>query len=117
MQQYIRRRVLENQLFARSPRKFPLLPKKGAHSQFAKWKKEQWRNILWTDETKIVLFDGTGNRQYFRRPQNTAYKTQYTQKPVKHAGGNMGLFFLQRSWSDTSIQGYYGQNYLFQDHG
>lgn len=32
------------------------------------WPKEKWRNILWTDKSKIVLFGGTGTREYVRRP-------------------------------------------------
>ncbi|KAI3361287.1 hypothetical protein L3Q82_013469 [Scortum barcoo] len=59
----IRRRLCEANLSARSPRKVPLLNKKKdalKRIRFAKehtnWSKEKWRNILWTDESKIVLF-------------------------------------------------------------
>jgi Transposase len=63
---------MENKLLARSPRKVPLLTKKhvAARIKFAKehakWPVEKLRNILWTDESKIVLFGGTGSRQYVR---------------------------------------------------
>ena len=30
--------------------------------------KEKWRNILWTDGSKIALFGSSGHRQYIRRP-------------------------------------------------
>jgi len=28
------------------------------------WHVEKWRNILWSDESKIVLFGGKGSRSY-----------------------------------------------------
>lgn len=94
----IHRRLLENKLFARSPRKVPLLTKKHlqARIKFAKshadWPATKWRNILWTDESKIVLFGGTGSRQYVRRPPNTEYLPQYTVKTVKHGGAKVNVW-------------------------
>jgi len=44
----------------------------------------KWRNILWTDENKIVIFRSSGYRQYIRRPQGAEFKSQYTVKTVKH---------------------------------
>lgn len=88
----VRRRLIEQNLYARSPRKVPLLTQKhvDARLKFAKshmdWPPQKWRNILWTDESKIVLFGGTGSRQYVRRPPNTEYQPQYTTKTVKHGG-------------------------------
>uniref|UniRef100_A0A3Q3IHN1 Transposase Tc1-like domain-containing protein n=1 Tax=Monopterus albus TaxID=43700 RepID=A0A3Q3IHN1_MONAL len=56
----VRRRLCEANLFSRIPRKVPLLKKRHVQKrlQFAKehinWPKEKWRNILWTDESKIT---------------------------------------------------------------
>lgn len=101
----IRRRLLEHNLSARSPRKVPMLTKKhvAARLKFARshanWPAEKWRNILWTDETKIVLFGGTGSRQYVRRPENSEFKPRYTIKTVKHGGAKV------MAWGSFSYAG------------
>jgi len=90
--QTLRRRLRENNLFARSPRKVPLLTQKHivARMEFAKvhkdWPVNKWRNILWTDESKIVMFGGTGSREYVRRPPNQEFRPKFTKKTVKHGG-------------------------------
>ncbi|KAJ8349552.1 hypothetical protein SKAU_G00246820 [Synaphobranchus kaupii] len=107
----VRRRLIEAKLSARSPRKAPLLKKWHVQNRlkFAKehinWPKKKWRNILWTDESKTVLFGYSGRRQYIRRPPGTEFKPQYTVKTVKHGGKKnhgMGMFFILRCWAYLS---------------
>lgn len=94
----IRRRLTEAGLRANSPRKVPLLKKVHVRKRldFVKsrvdWPVEKWRNILWTDESKIVLYGTPGTRKYVRRPPNTAYKPQYTIKTVKHGGAKINIW-------------------------
>uniref|UniRef100_A0A3Q3VY81 Transposase Tc1-like domain-containing protein n=1 Tax=Mola mola TaxID=94237 RepID=A0A3Q3VY81_MOLML len=77
----VRRRLCEANLFTRIPRKVPLLKKRHVQKrlQFAKehinWPKEKWRNILWTDESKVVLFGSKGRRQFVRRPSSNCHST------------------------------------------
>ena len=94
----IRRRLCEVNLPARSPRKVPLLKKRHVQKrlEFAKehidWPEKQWHNILWTDESKIVLFGSKGHRQYVRRPANTEFKPQYSVKTIKHGGASIMIW-------------------------
>lgn len=101
----IRRRLRDKGLNARSPRKVPLLTGKNVSNRlkFAKqhldWPVEKWRNILWTDESKIVLYGGKGSRLYVRRPQNTAFHPMFTTKTVKHGGSSIMV------WASFSYSG------------
>lgn len=77
----IRRRLRDNSLNACSPRKVPLLSSKhhvAKRISFAKahlnWPKEKWRNVLWTDESKIVLFGGKGSVGHLTA--NTSHNSQ-----------------------------------------
>lgn len=88
----VRNRLKDNNLSAHSPRKVPLLSVKhvAKRIQFAKehlnWPAEKWRNILWSDESKIVLFGGKGSRSYVRRPPKSEYRPRFTCKTIKHGG-------------------------------
>lgn len=93
----VRRRLGEANLFGRSARKVPLLSKLNikqrlkfaeSHETWINDRASKWRNILWTDETKINLF-GSDGRLYVRRPPNQAYNPKYTKPTVKHGGGNI----------------------------
>lgn len=94
----VQRRLVEKQLVGRSPRKVPMLTRKHlqARLKFAKehldWigpeNGKKWRNILWSDETKVNLIGSDGKR-WVRRPVDSAFKPQYTTKTFKHGGGNI----------------------------
>ena len=88
----VHRQLLDNNLFARRPRNVSLLTKKQTktclkfYQDQINWPKEKWKDILWTNESKIVLFDDTASTFYVRHLSNTEYKAQYKQKTVKHGG-------------------------------
>ena len=46
-----------------------------------------WNNILWTDETKINLYQNDGKRRVWRW-KGTAHDPKHTTSSVKHGGGS-----------------------------
>jgi len=94
----IQRRLTEHNLKTRRPRSVPLLKRRHLVDRisFARehlhWRGEEggrrWRNILFSDESKFMLFTNDGNG-FVRRPINEAFNPRYTRKTVKHGGGKI----------------------------
>lgn len=90
----VRRRLQMASLNGRRPVKKPLISKKNrkARVEFAKahlnWSLDQWKNILWSDESKFMLF-GSDGIQYVRRPIGARYDPKYQLPTVKHGGGSV----------------------------
>lgn len=70
----VRRRLVSAGLRARIPRKKPFLnpAQRLKRLQWAKkhvsWTSEQWKKVLWSDETRISIFGSDGVRYVRRRP-------------------------------------------------
>lgn len=90
----VRRRLNEANLFGRISRKTPLLSKKNISKRlsFARTNEGKslnfWKNVLWSDETKINRI-GPDGRVFLHRPICQEYNPRFTQKTVKHGGGNI----------------------------
>ena len=104
----VRRRLVSSNLPSRMARRVPLL--RNANLQKRKnfalahktWSgpegEKKWRNILWSDETKICLF-GNDAERHVRRPKGKEFHVRFTKKTVKHGGGNIMV------WGCFSWQG------------
>lgn len=57
-----------------------------------KWPVTKWRNVLWSDETKINLFGSDSLLKYIRRPEGKQFDPRYMIKTVKHGGGNITVW-------------------------
>ena len=51
------------------------------------WTIDQWKSVLWTDESKFELF-GSHRRQYVRRKVNERFKPDYIVSTLKLGGGS-----------------------------
>lgn len=100
----VRRRLQAAGLNGRRPVKKPLISAKNrkARVEFAKehleWTADQWKNIIWSDESKFSLF-GSDGPAYVRRPIGTRFDPRYQLPTVKHGGGNVMV------WGCFSAQG------------
>ncbi len=63
-----------------------------ACKQFAEDKQtkdmDYWKHVLWSDETKINLFDSDGIKRVWRQP-GEEYKDKCVVSTVKHGGGSV----------------------------
>ncbi len=90
----IKRRLHQSEYRGFTTRCKPLVSLKNrkARLEFAKrhLKKPSqfWNNILWTDETKINLYQSDGKRRVWRRKE-TAHDPKHTTSSVKHGGGSV----------------------------
>lgn len=90
----IKRRLRHANLFGRRPAKKPLVSLKNrkARQEFAKvhkdWNQQQWSKVLFTDESKFMMF-GSDGIKYVRRPLNARFNSKYLLPTVKHGGGNI----------------------------
>ncbi|PIC37922.1 hypothetical protein B9Z55_010100 [Caenorhabditis nigoni] len=90
--QLVRRRLRDVGLRAHRPVSKPLISAKNRYlrMKFAKehkdWDIDQWKQVLWSDESKFMLF-GSDGKSYVRRPLGTRYKPEYQVPTVKHGGG------------------------------
>ena len=100
----LHRNLSEQGLVARVRRKKPYLSplQKKARRDWAlahaTWKDEDWAKVIFSDESKFMLFKSDG-RQYCWIKPGQALDDRFTQKTVKHGGGSLMV------WGCITAQG------------
>ncbi len=91
----VRRSLKKSRMVGRVAAKKPLLRPQNIKKrlEFAKnhvnWTKEQWRRVLFTDESKFEIFGAGKRRMYVRRMANERFKSYCLKPTVKHGGGSV----------------------------
>lgn len=90
----ITRRLNEAGLFGRRSVKKPFISDRNRAARVAwakehlNWTWQQWDRVLWSDESKFMLF-GTDGISYIRRPIESSFQSKNQTPTVKHDGGNV----------------------------
>lgn len=109
----MKRRLRDGGLFGRRPVKKPLISEKNRKKrlQWAKehlyWTLKQWEKVLWSDESKYLLF-GSDGITFVRRPVGARNDIKYQLPTVKHGGGSVmvwGCFSLASVGPLVRIEG------------
>jgi len=93
----IRRRLAACGLKAYVRRKRPFLTEKHKKRrlEWAKahqhWTADDWKSVIFSDESKFNLFGSDGRRWCWRKP-GQQFDEQFVRKEVKHGGGNVMLW-------------------------
>ena len=88
-------------------RKKPFIGKKNRRLRLkwardhASWSIEDWRRVIWTDETKFNMFGSDGIFRVWREPGN-AMDPKYLRGTVKHGGGSV-MFWGSIGWNGVGI--------------
>jgi Transposase len=85
-------------LHGRVRHKKPLLRKKHGQARYyfalryRKWKLDQWKRVVWSDESKFNVF-GSDGRQYCWRSSGQPLQSHHVQPIIKHSCNSLGYLF------------------------
>jgi transposase len=95
-------------------RKRPFLSKddKRARYQFAKnhlhWTVEQWKQVIFSDETLVRMVGSHGRRFYYKDPKNKIARPHHTKGMVQGGGGTMLLWGCLTYWGPGDLSWIHG---------
>ena len=98
----VRRYLHEDGIRSYAAKKKPHLTKKQRQSRLRwcrekrNWK-EEWKQIVWSDESRFTLFKSDGRVKVWRNSEG-AYNKDCIQPTVKFGGGSQGVFWLAWDW-------------------
>jgi transposase len=101
----VRRRLRKAGLCGRVARKKPFLRQVNKVKRLAwakkhsDWTVEDWKKVVWSDESPFTIFRTTG-KTYVRRREGEAYKASCIVPTVKHGGGKLMVWGCFR-WNQT----------------
>jgi transposase len=100
----IRRNLMEAGLRSTTKIKKPLLKPRHIKERLAfcrkykSWTKDDWRRVLWSDETKVNRMGSDGRKWCWKKP-GAQRQPNHVQQTVKHGGGNIMV------WGCMSVHG------------
>ena len=106
--QTVRDTLKQNDLHSVVKKKCPLLKKahRLEHLKFAKyhesWTVDDWKRILWSDETKINRI-GSDGRTYTWKKRGEPLSDRTTTPTVKHGGGNNLMVWGCMGWNGVGV--------------
>ena len=109
----VKRRLVESGLSGRVAAKKPLLRAQNIQKRLAwarahvNWTAQQWKAVLWTDESKFELF-GSKRRQFVRRRPGERFHPQCLTPTMKFGGGGVmvwGCFGAHKTGPLLRIEG------------
>lgn len=95
-------------------RKRPLLRKedKKARYQFAKdhldWTLEQWKQVIFSDETLIRMVDSCGRQFYYKDPKDKTVRPHHTKGMMQGGGGSILLWGCLTFWGPGDLSWIHG---------
>ena len=97
----IKRRLNSGGLCGKVAKKKPWISEKNKRKrlQWARekvgWSLEDWKKVLFSDETKILLFGSDGIVRVWRKPKE-GLKKKFLRPTIKHGGGKLHFDFIYK---------------------